>query len=258
MQSLYGAIANTNKKEIMAVSVDTVYQRVLALANKEQRGYITPQEFNLFANQAQLEIIEQYFYDIKQFNQVSGNTQEYSDSLSILYEKIGVFDMERLDAWMATNMPVNNSFLQIPNEIYKIGTVTANRPMAQVELVNSKDFDAAIISPLTAPSFNRPIGHLGNDGLRVHNGLGFVIPGNNQNMSISYIRKPNKVEWAYVVVNDKALYNDNISVDFELHTSEESELVYRILALSGIAIQKPELTQTAVQLEGLKVQQEKQ
>ena len=32
----------------MAVSVDTVYQRVLALANKEQRGYITPQEFKVF------------------------------------------------------------------------------------------------------------------------------------------------------------------------------------------------------------------
>ena len=47
----------------MPVSVDTVYQRVLALANKEQRGYITPQEFNIFANQAQFEIFEQYFYD---------------------------------------------------------------------------------------------------------------------------------------------------------------------------------------------------
>ena len=30
----------------MAVSVDRVYQTVLALANKEKRGYITPQEFN--------------------------------------------------------------------------------------------------------------------------------------------------------------------------------------------------------------------
>ena len=46
----------------MAVSVDTVYQRVLALANKEQRGYITPQEFNLLANQAQMSIFESYFY----------------------------------------------------------------------------------------------------------------------------------------------------------------------------------------------------
>ena len=45
-------------------NVDTVYQRVLALANKEQRGYITPQEFNLLANKAQLIIFEQYFYRI--------------------------------------------------------------------------------------------------------------------------------------------------------------------------------------------------
>ena len=57
----------------MAVSVDTVYQRVLALANKEQRGYITPQEFNLFANQAQMDIFEQYFYDINQFGKIPGN-----------------------------------------------------------------------------------------------------------------------------------------------------------------------------------------
>ena len=49
----------------MAVFIDEVYQQVLALANKEQRGYITPQEFNLLANQAQMEIFEQYFYDIK-------------------------------------------------------------------------------------------------------------------------------------------------------------------------------------------------
>ena len=54
------------------VLVDTVYQRVLALANKEQRGYITPQEFNLFANQAQMDIFDQYFYDLNQFKRLPG------------------------------------------------------------------------------------------------------------------------------------------------------------------------------------------
>ena len=37
------------------ILIDSVYQKVLALANKEQRGYITPQDFNLFADQAQME-----------------------------------------------------------------------------------------------------------------------------------------------------------------------------------------------------------
>ena len=40
------------------VSIDTVYQKVLVLSNKEQRGYLTPQEFNLLADKAQLEIFQ--------------------------------------------------------------------------------------------------------------------------------------------------------------------------------------------------------
>ena len=79
----------------MSVSIDRVYQKVLTFANKEQRGYITPQEFNLFANQAQMEIFEQYFYDINQWGRQPGNTHEYSDPLSNLEDKISLF--ERID-----------------------------------------------------------------------------------------------------------------------------------------------------------------
>ena len=75
----------------MAVNVNTVYQRVLTIANKEQRGYITPQEFNILANQAQMDLFEQYFYDINQFNRVPGNSTEYSDMLYVLEEKIDAF-----------------------------------------------------------------------------------------------------------------------------------------------------------------------
>jgi hypothetical protein len=70
------------------ISIDTVYQKVLALANKEQRGYITPQEYNLFADHAQMEIFEQYFYDLNQFQRAPGNSTEYSDMLSILTREV--------------------------------------------------------------------------------------------------------------------------------------------------------------------------
>ena len=58
------------------VNINNVYQKVLALANKEQRGYITPQEFNLFANLAQMEIFEQYFYDLNQLSRTRSNSKE--------------------------------------------------------------------------------------------------------------------------------------------------------------------------------------
>ena len=78
----------------MAISVDRVYQTVLAIANKEQRGYITPQEFNLFANQAQNEIFEQYFYDLNQFHRIPGNSTVSSDARDIIEEKIALFENE--------------------------------------------------------------------------------------------------------------------------------------------------------------------
>ena len=89
----------------MAVSIDTVYQRVLAIANKEQRGYITPQEFNLFANQAQLEIFEQYFYDLNQFSRPHGNSTEYGDMLNILHEKMSVFYKTQQTNLTSANTP---------------------------------------------------------------------------------------------------------------------------------------------------------
>ena len=72
------------------ISVDTVYQRVLALANKEQRGYITPQEFNLLADHAQKEIFEQYFYDLNQFKRAKSTNHEYTDAVTnIGLSKVG-------------------------------------------------------------------------------------------------------------------------------------------------------------------------
>ena len=77
-------------------------------------------------------------------------------------------------------------------------------------------------------------------------------------MSISFIRRPRKVQWAYVIVNDKALYNDNIAVDFDLHESEETELVYKILKLAGINLKARDVSEAGAGLEVSQVQQEKQ
>tara|TARA_R110002033_G_scaffold132930_1_gene172673 strand:- start:9583 stop:10311 length:729 start_codon:yes stop_codon:yes gene_type:complete len=242
----------------MAVSIDTVYQRVLVLANKEQRGYITPQEFNLLANQSQMEIFEQYFYDIKQYDRAPGNMQEYSDPLSVLYEKIGLFEVDQDEVWMITNMPSANNIMEIPHqEIYKIGTISIGKN--QVEMLNSKDFDAARCSPLTAPTLGRPIGFTGSLGLKVAIAEDtYATPSNNLDMSINYIMRPPTVQWAYVVVNDKPLYNDNIAVNFSLHASEETELVYKILKLAGINLKAQEVVQVGQTLEQTQIQQEKQ
>jgi hypothetical protein len=74
----------------MAVSIDNVYQKVLALANKEQRGYITPQEFNLLADKAQNDIFEMYFHEYKTSLLSPGNQSKTAGDIDMLREKISI------------------------------------------------------------------------------------------------------------------------------------------------------------------------
>lgn len=65
------------------------------------------------------------------------------------------------------------------------------------------------------------------------------------NVTVECFRVPKTVNWAYVVVNNKALNNNTLTVDFELHKSETDTIVNRILALAGIVLNKVGLAQTA-------------
>ena len=144
----------------MAVSIDTVYQRVLSVANKEQRGYVTPQEFNLFANQAQMDIFEQYFYDLNQFSRLKGNNLEYADMVTILEEKIAIFK-KRNQAIEITNQYGDGI---LPSDLYRLGTVlrfglsnVPGSPAAEMEEVSEQDFMYFSSSPLASPSKQRPV-----------------------------------------------------------------------------------------------------
>ena len=136
----------------MAVNVNTVYQRVLAILNKEQRGYVTPQEFNLFANQAQMDIFEQYFYDLNQFSRLPGNDTEYSDMLNILNEKINLF---ATSATLTHDTGSTPEHFDRPSDLYRMGTLLFGGN--EVERVNKSEYLYIKNSPLASPTDDFPI-----------------------------------------------------------------------------------------------------
>jgi hypothetical protein len=229
------------------VNIDTVYQRVLALANKEQRGYITPQEFNLFANQAQMDIFEQYFYDLNQFLRTPGNDTAYSDMVTLLEEKISLFETTSdIDYDGGGDLPIN---------IYRLGTVRYNNDGKHIpiERVSEKELRKMTLGPLTRPTKNNPVYTV--KGSSIH--LAGITP---ESLKVSYTKKPVTVNWTYVVVGEKPLVNVHAGDyrSFELHPSEETKLVIKILALAGIAIKDPSLYQVAGAEDNKNIQQEKQ
>jgi hypothetical protein len=75
----------------MAINVDTVYKTVLLILNKEQRGYMTPDEFNKVATQVQLEIFESYFDSLNQQLRVPDNDSEYADRIKNIDGELSIF-----------------------------------------------------------------------------------------------------------------------------------------------------------------------
>ena len=305
----------------MSVSVDTVYQRVLSILNKEQRGYVTPQEFNLFANQAQMDLFEQYFYDINQFGRMHGNDTEFSDMLNILNEKINLFEV-------TSAMTYAGNYWSTPSDLYRIGTLIYNS--AEVERINKNEFLYINASPLTKPTETRPVFVANASGYRVYGSLivrssnstlngavsssttinisaanpsisiGNIVTGTgisgvvtvaaiNSNgttitlssaqsisnstvltfttsaptqlitagVACNYIKRPATVQWAGTLVDGSSLQSSANSVDFELHDSEETELVIKILELAGISTRELQVYQIAAQEEAKNTQQEK-
>ena len=224
------------------VNIDTVYQRVLALANKEQRGYITPLEYNLLANQAQMDIFEQYFYDRNQTARAPGNSTPFSDVDIMLEEKIAVFE---------TTTPVISSVL--PGDLYRLGSVMvlpnmANpNVMAEAKNVSSKDWTVISSSPLLQPTNERPVYIRSNSNIQVFGSNNADLSTIPNAVTVNYIQQPNKVEWGYDVIAEKALYNASRTTDFDMHDSEETNLVTKILELAGIVLNKPGLAQTFAQ-----------
>jgi hypothetical protein len=76
--------------------INSVRNTVLSVVNKNNYGYISPSDFNLFAQQAQLEIFEEYFSDYntlvnKENSRVSGTG--YADIKKGVEEMIDIFSV---------------------------------------------------------------------------------------------------------------------------------------------------------------------
>ena len=235
------------------INVDRIYQRVLLLANKEQRGYITPQEFNLLANQAQMDIFEQYFYDLGQFYRVPGNDPVHADMVDMLEEKISAFEVTaELPGPIGGGQVAN---LDILPRFYRLSSVRNRRGNIILEGVSRKDFRMFPNSPLAAPTATRPIYMVDT----INNTL--QIAGRQfARVVVDYIQSPRQANWTYIVVNGKALFNNAAgdAQDFDLHPSDETELVMKILTLAGFTLKDTNLYQSASQEDTKNIQQEKQ
>jgi len=240
----------------MAINVNTVYQTVLLIINKEQRGYITPDEFNKTATQVQLDIFEQYFDSLNQQIRVPQTNFDYSNRQTNIDNKIsqfkcfgncsysaGSFNLPTTDINTGRNIVYSGeaasnefSFYTLGDPVYTGGTYDADMQRAQ-----RNNIYKILKSDLASPSNEYPVYIYENNKIKVYP-LSIV-----SDVSTSFLRKPLNVKWAFTVGGQGQYVYDpsSNSQNFELESSEQVNVILRILQYSGIIIRDTQIIQAA-------------
>jgi len=215
--------------------IDTIYKVLLTILNKENQGYISPEEFNLLSINVQNEIFRSYFNDENSAKN-KGNrgltNRGYGNQAQQVRADIGKF---------ATNddLTATAGVVTLPSDLYKLedrGISTSTGVL--IDEVERNQI-VTLMRTEAAPTELYPVFEFtGNDTIKVY-------PITITDVNVRYIRKPLDPKWTYTVVANKELYDptNGSFQDFELDYSEFSNIVLKMCTYFGINLREAEVVQ---------------
>lgn len=232
--------------------INSVRNTVLAVCNKNNYGYISPSDFNLFAKQAQMDMFEDYFYQYNyQINKVNAHTtgSSYADLAENLLEVIDSFSVYAALANVAAND------FTLPADFYYINRLQFKN--LDIEKVSESKLMNLTNSLLTAPTEEFP-------AYIVRGNTATIFPDTIAGAGVvfcQYIRYPLDPKWTYsTLTNGEPVFNPDVAglgyQDFELPLSDEPMLTTKILRYAGISIREAEVVNAMNTMETQENQQE--
>ncbi len=225
--------------------INNVKNTVASILNKDNRGYVTPEEFNQFAKQAQLDIFREYFTNYSKAIANQNNSRRTTTYHGSGYADVPAKMQEVIDRFVVTNvlhyngttakfyMPGEDPAFPNEDKAFRIDRLTYN---GITEIEKAKRSDVLYLnSSLVAPSITYPIYTLDNQGVQV---LPLAITAN---VIADYIRLPYDPKWTYTSLSGgEPLFNQSAAdyQDFELPTENEVDLIIKILQYAGVSIRE--------------------
>jgi hypothetical protein len=202
-----------------------------------------------------VEIFEDYFHNFKTAELKPKSHLQYADETELLEHKLHPFRMfKTVVLENSNNIVAMSDMANAPHEVYYIDGIrvksitnsslfTPGVYNPEVIPMSKGEFLSTQVHPLTKATELRPVyERISNNAIKIYPG---PVGDQAWGITIDSFRKPITAKWGYVVINGKAMHNNNsdFSVDLELHASEEENVVAKVLQLAGVAIMKQELIQ---------------
>lgn len=222
--------------------IDKIRSTVLNIMSKDGRGYLTPLEFNSFAELAQRSVFEDDFFSynrliLKQVNRFTGG--EFADLPKNLRERIDRF------AQYAPLTKVSGVWSYTTNDVHRVEGLMYNT--TDIEEVSKLDINKLNNTSLVSSSISYPV------YTRVGSDFKIFPDTIVNNVQMYYLRIPKTPKWTYVTVGGNPIFNPSAPdyEDFDMHESCFEALTAKILSYAGMSINSQEITQYVAQQEQL-------
>jgi hypothetical protein len=222
--------------------INSVRNTVLSVLNKNNYGYISPSDFNLFAKQAQLDIFEDYFYQYNyQINKENARQSGtgYADITKGYSEVIDSFSVTAYLAHIATNTFSVPTELTTDSDYYLINKVlfVDGTSLKEMEQVSHSKITMLLNSLYTAPSTTFPAFTIEESTLTAYPDT----IDEYEDVKCQYIRYPEDPKWTYLsLTGGEPAFDSTASdyQDFELPLDDEPDLIMKILQYAGMSIRE--------------------
>ena len=215
--------------------IDKVYTLLLFLLNKENKGYITPEEFNTLAYKIQNQILTDLFIES---NKAKIRTNRGNNNIGLTNNEFTVYQrLEHLITTSSRTVEKINELkgkVTLPKDVWFLIPNGVSKDNITIEQVEQHTVNYLL--SINAQSEDMPIYVLSSGQLTLY-------PLLTQDIDITYMRKPKKPKWTFQLVKDSPLFNpsDQLFQDFDLHESEFSNIILRMLPELGLTIREQDV-----------------
>lgn len=218
------------------ILVQSVYEAVKNLANKDQKGFITPAQFNSFAKIAQLNIYYELFREFVEGKKLRRSNVDGHGAFSLVERSkndLAVF-AEKKDLSKS-----RDGFSKPDDYVMFINCAVKNAAKTPVHILTDESkINHLLNSTLSAPSSTFPVAIM-SDTIE-------VFPTTITKVTLRYYREPvlpvyQAKTFATPTGAKVELFQDSGSSNFELPYQYEQELVAEIAKMVGINIKDKDL-----------------
>jgi hypothetical protein len=227
---------NLNINYLCTMTIDQVYKFIdFTIKKSNAGGYLTPDEFNLIINRAQ----------IQYFNKLYGNQNDYRYDRPVpkiayaITEKISNSLSVFLSDSTALSIDANGQ-VNIPNDLFQTVSITKTISGIDYEITRVEQDRVAnnLTSAYDAPDTEFPI------YTQLRTKFQFY-PKNLGSANLYYLKQPTDMLWAYTVVSNRPQYDAANSVQPLWKDMDMNEIIYIALSYVGINLKDGEVSQFA-------------